>query len=713
MLKFLPTDYQTHICLSPSSASHTVVHEKYIENYSYNLAAILGEGSYSQVFKGIDTRTNSEVAIKVIDRKKVSSPYVYKMIQQETAIMSHLNHENIVKLHNVVNSINNIYIIQEFCEKGDIDHPNHKFSEKEVIKIVKDLLKALKELELNNIMHRDIKPANIFLSRGVYKLGDFGFARQNESTIEPIETFLVGTPLYMSPQCLQGLPYTQKTDMWSLGITVYELLMGEVPWPCESTQALLYCIFQRKLQFPKSMDKDLQKFIERCLVIDEDIRLGLEEAMDIKKRWDIKEENEKLNNNKVEEKRNNLKILEEEEKEVKLIKKPNFSNSTKDSANDNNNNQNNNPSNDNHAKENNNDIKDITPEKKNLSSSPRTTNNLPNPFLKITITGENPEPNKIFLQNKQLDPSPSPARKNLFNPFIQTSNTKDSPKFNFKITKEISTPTLILEVNDQAPRKHKHANSFWEANLYKDDIIEERLSEVKETKEEKNHMKIYHDLFNGHLNYAKFLIALKEQVKMNVNYMYETDTIKMKLLLNKCQTNHLKKLLFLFRDQKNEFFLKKWDEFIQTENFKRFYKEFNELYLMGLSDFKEIVRSLHEKKDLLREIINDEKVYKVVLGEYSFNESFYVVVLNELKKLVRGINHVCYKSLITRGSCNKNQMKLLMMFVKFHESLVMFQRNKGETPKKMENFKYEYLAENLTKEYYFEVFRPIIFDINI
>ena len=86
----------------------TMIHEKHIQNYYYNIEALVGEGSYSQVFKGLDTTTNCPVAIKVIDRKLVQNPYCFKMIQQETNIMTHLSHQNIVKVLNVVNTVNNI-----------------------------------------------------------------------------------------------------------------------------------------------------------------------------------------------------------------------------------------------------------------------------------------------------------------------------------------------------------------------------------------------------------------------------------------------------------------------------------------------------------------------------------------------------------------------------------------------------------------------------
>ena len=272
----------------PSLSSPAIVKEKHIENYSYNLNAVLGEGSYSQVFKGIDTTTNTQVAIKVIDRKKVQNPYVFKMIQQETMIMWHLNHVNIVKVYNVVNTINNIYIIQEFCDGGDLSTylQTTEIPENEVFIILQDIIEALAELKRNGVIHRDVKPANIFLNQGVYKLGDFGFARQLDFSSEPIENFLVGTPLYMSPQCLQRMPYTEKFDIWSLGISLYELIVGDVPYPCETHEELRNDIYNKIIYFPLGFNENLKNFIEKCLIIEENDRMSIEEAVEMSKSWD-------------------------------------------------------------------------------------------------------------------------------------------------------------------------------------------------------------------------------------------------------------------------------------------------------------------------------------------------------------------------------------------------------------------------------------------
>lgn len=312
-----------YIYSSPSPISHRQKHysehiastqskEKIIEHYSYNLGSLLGEGSYSQVFKGVDSNDNSSVAIKVIDRKKLEIPYVFHMIQQEIIIMGHLKHENIVRVMEVLHTMNNIYIIQEFCEGGDLSatlSEDKLFTENEVLSILKGILPALKELKRVGIMHRDIKPANIFVKNGLYKIGDFGFARSLDFSETPLEEFLVGTPLYMSPQCLQKKEYCEKTDIWALGITLFELLTGDVPWPAESPEALLYEIYHKEIKFPENMSPDLKNLIKKCLVIEEKKRVTLEETIElfneIENKINKNEENDSLSKAETEKDANN------------------------------------------------------------------------------------------------------------------------------------------------------------------------------------------------------------------------------------------------------------------------------------------------------------------------------------------------------------------------------------------------------------------------
>lgn len=100
--------------------------------------------------------------------------------------------------------------------------------------MLRDILAGFRYLTANGVLHRDLKPANILLKCGTCKLGDFGFAKNLHSGADTVLKSVVGTPLYMSPQLLSHLPYTSKSDLWSVGLIYYQLLHGCTPWAAQS-----------------------------------------------------------------------------------------------------------------------------------------------------------------------------------------------------------------------------------------------------------------------------------------------------------------------------------------------------------------------------------------------------------------------------------------------------------------------------------------------
>ena len=104
---------------------------------------------------------------------------------------------------------------------------------------MKQICNGFKDLHEKNIIHRDIKPANFLIHKGVVKIADFGFARVVESVDETAKHTVLGSPLYMAPQLLDKKEFNSKCDIWSLGVTIYELLFGRTPFTANSPKALL------------------------------------------------------------------------------------------------------------------------------------------------------------------------------------------------------------------------------------------------------------------------------------------------------------------------------------------------------------------------------------------------------------------------------------------------------------------------------------------
>lgn len=143
--------------------------------------------------------------MKVIDKKIFSNAYNVKNIQSEIDIMKKVFHENIVKLYDIYQTTNNMYIVTELCQDGDLYRKlqrKKRFSEADAKAYLKDIMNGAKYLHKNGITHRDLKPANILIKKGVCKLSDFGFAKSLNSE-ESVMKSIVGTPLYMSPQILK------------------------------------------------------------------------------------------------------------------------------------------------------------------------------------------------------------------------------------------------------------------------------------------------------------------------------------------------------------------------------------------------------------------------------------------------------------------------------------------------------------------------------
>jgi calcium-dependent protein kinase len=134
------------------------------------------------------------------------------------------------------------------------------------LNILKQIAKGFEEMNKFAIIHRDLKPANILVHQEVFKICDFGFAKLFGEAGKMARTF-VGTPIYMSPQVLNQKKYTTKTDIWSLGVMFYELLVGRLPFSGYSEQDLYKNIIKGPLKIPESCSKESVCLLQGMLVI--------------------------------------------------------------------------------------------------------------------------------------------------------------------------------------------------------------------------------------------------------------------------------------------------------------------------------------------------------------------------------------------------------------------------------------------------------------
>lgn len=208
--------------------------DKYYEIYNSNK---LGNGICSLVCLGkMVNKINGETEIVAVKKiiKSLLSPKAMSMLVSEidviTKTLTH-NHNNIVKCYDVIDDIDVIYIVMEYCENGDLLDllKGNPLKYKYIKYYFGQIVNALKYLNDKNIIHRDVKPKNILVTNNMntIKLCDFGFAKHHDG-IKRIMT-ICGSPLYMAPEIYNRKGYTMSVDVWSLGIILYEMLFGMHP----------------------------------------------------------------------------------------------------------------------------------------------------------------------------------------------------------------------------------------------------------------------------------------------------------------------------------------------------------------------------------------------------------------------------------------------------------------------------------------------------
>ena len=246
----------------------------------YSLKETIGKGSFSKVKLGINKLTGEKVAIKILDKKKIKINSERKRIQRELNIIKKLNHINIIKIFQIKEDTNNIYIIMEYIENNLFLYiiNNKSLSEKECSYYFFQLICGLDYIHSQGIVHRDLKPENILLTKKrLLKIIDFGLS--NYFTKGKLLSTSCGSPSYTAPEILLGKKYDGfASDIWMIGIILFVMVCGYLPFEEKDDKNNLFKkIVKGKVEYPKFISSDVKNLLQKILVVNPDKRISLNE----------------------------------------------------------------------------------------------------------------------------------------------------------------------------------------------------------------------------------------------------------------------------------------------------------------------------------------------------------------------------------------------------------------------------------------------------
>ena len=267
----------------------------------YDVKQKLGNGKFGLVKLGVNKQTKEKVAIKIMNKSKMDSSDI-ELMRTEIEILKICQHPNIIRLYDIFENIDYIYIIMEYCPGGDLfsylENRNFKVSEERAAILMKKMCDAVFYFQsFFGVIHRDLKPENVLMTSdkddGDIRILDFGLSKisiPNEKCTEPY-----GTLTYCAPEIILDEPYNKEVDMWSLGVMTYLMVSGRLPFNSEDENKIA-----RKIAFDepdyeknscwKTLSYECIDFIKKLLNKDPKKRMVIEDA--IKHPWFKKYEKE-------------------------------------------------------------------------------------------------------------------------------------------------------------------------------------------------------------------------------------------------------------------------------------------------------------------------------------------------------------------------------------------------------------------------------------
>ncbi|KIX00786.1 uncharacterized protein Z518_09851 [Rhinocladiella mackenziei CBS 650.93] len=249
----------------------------------FEIGKPLGKGKFGRVYLARERSSGFVCALKVLHKSELQQGKIEKQVRREIEIQSNLRHPNILRLFGHFHDSKRVFLILEFAGKGELYkhlRKEHRFPEWKAAQYIAQMAAALKYLHKKHVMHRDIKPENILVGiHGEIKISDFGWSVHAPNNRRQT---MCGTLDYLPPEMLKPGSsdnfYTEKVDLWSLGVLTYEFLVGEAPF--EDTPIMTQRRIARgDMSVPSFVSAEAKDLIHRLLVLDPEKRIPLDDVL--------------------------------------------------------------------------------------------------------------------------------------------------------------------------------------------------------------------------------------------------------------------------------------------------------------------------------------------------------------------------------------------------------------------------------------------------
>lgn len=235
----------------------------------YRILDVVGQGGMATVYKAVDLRDEKVLAVKVMLPVLSRDEGLKKRFRQEAKMLSRLKHPNIVPILGYGEENGHLYYVLPYIPTGSLTDrlTNGPVSIEETAQIISQVAAALQHAHDEGVVHRDVKPSNILLDeQGKAQLSDFGFAYWSEATLNLTGSGLVGTPGYMSPEQCLGEGVTELSDQYSLGVVLYRLVVGRIPFEGETPLAIALKHINEPLPPPREVNHGVPVPLEKVLI---------------------------------------------------------------------------------------------------------------------------------------------------------------------------------------------------------------------------------------------------------------------------------------------------------------------------------------------------------------------------------------------------------------------------------------------------------------